>query len=69
MNLYEKLRFLFFLSWPVEQQLDFEQFFSWTRIFLQIYTQQNEQSGTEDVLSWRLGIMDCNTKMGNETAG
>ena len=23
---------------------------------------------TEDVLSWRLGIMDCNTKMGNETA-
>ena len=24
---------------------------------------------TEDVLSWRLGMMDCNTKMGNETAG
>ena len=24
---------------------------------------------TEDVLSWKLGITDCNTKMGNETAG
>ena len=27
MNLYEKLRFLFFLPWPVEKQKDFEQFF------------------------------------------
>ena len=24
---------------------------------------------TEYILPWQLGILDCNTKMGNETAG
>ena len=32
------------------------------------YSKMSNQE-TEDVLSFQLGILDCNTKMGNETAG
>ena len=32
------------------------------------YNEMSNQE-TEDVLSWRSGILDCDAKMGNETAG
>ena len=37
-------------------------------MFLQTFQQQNEQSENLIILFLLLGILDCNEKMGNETA-
>ena len=68
MNLYENSIF-YVLSWPLEKQKDFEQFFLGLDYSCKYTNNKMSNQESEDVLYWRLGKLDCNAPMGNEQLG
>ena len=58
MNLYENSIF-YVLSWPLEKQKDFEQFFLGLDYSCKYTHNKMSNQETEDVLYWRLGILNC----------
>ena len=64
-----KTPFFYVLSWPLEKQKDFEQFFLGLDYSCKYTHNKMSNQETEDVLYWPLGILDCNATMGNEQLG
>ena len=69
MNLYEKLHFFMFYLDHQDNSKTLNNFFLGLEYSCKYTHNKMSNQETEDNLSWRLGIMDCNTKMGNETTG
>ena len=53
----------------IRKQQDFEQFFLELEYSCKYTHNKMSNQETEDVLYWRLGILDCNATMGNEQLG
>ena len=51
--------FFYVLPWPLEKQKDFEQFFFGLDYSCKYTHNKMSNQETEDVLYWRLGILNC----------